>query len=181
METFAVNQPMGMQLLPTGKLLITVRNGCAEYDLDGKKGWSYNRPNNNHDVMIARRLPNGETILFCNSDQKNNCVRVGADGKVVGKPFALGQPYYQPAVEGASADEFFVSDYNKINKYSLKDNKTTWSYPANGVTCLQKLPNGNLLYVTQNTNKLVEVTPEKEEVWDYQITSGMRLARAYRQ
>lgn len=180
LNTIQVNQPISLQLLPNGKLFVGMRNGCAEYDLAGKKGFSYDRANNNYDVMGCRRMPSGETILFVNSDQKNNCLRIDKDGKEVGKPFALGQAYYQPAIEGVSNDEFFVTDYNKISKYSLKDNKSNWTHNANGVTSLQKLPNGNLLYVLQNNNKIVELTPEKEEVWDYQVTTGLRLAKAYR-
>jgi hypothetical protein len=180
LTTIQVQQPMGLQLLPSGKLFVAMRNGCAEYDLDGKRGWNYDRANNNHDLMSARRLPNGETILFINSDQKNNCIRIDKDGKEIGKPFPLGQPYYQPSVEGINNDEFYITDYNKIQKYSLKENKVTWTHNANGVTGLQKLPNGNLLYVAQQTNKIVELTPNKEEVWDYQLTTGMRLAKAYR-
>ena len=180
LTTIQVNQPLGLQLLPNGKLFVAQRNGATEFDLEGKKGWNYDRPGNNHDVAGCRRLPNGETILFVNSDQKNNCLRIDKDGKEIGKPFSLGQPYYQPAIEGASNDEFFVTDYNKITKYSLKENKVVWSHNVSGVTSLQKLPNGNLLYVLQNTNKIVELTPEKEEVWEYQLTTGMRLMKAYR-
>lgn len=178
--TIQENQPIGLQLLPSGKLFVSNRNGCAEYDLNGTKGWKYDRPNNSHDVMGARRLPSGETILFVNSDQKNNCVRIDKDGKDVGKPFPLGQPYYNPAIEGVSKEEFLVTDYNKIQRYSLKDNKVVWTHNVNNVTSLQMLPNGNYLYVIQNSNKIVEITPEKDEVWDYTLSNGMRLARAYR-
>jgi hypothetical protein len=180
LQTISINQPLSLQLLPSGKIFVGQRNGAAEFDLEGTKGWTYDRPNNNHDVMSVRRLPNGETIVFVNSDQKNNCLRIGADGKEIGKPFGIGQAYYSPAIEGVSKDEFLVTDYNKISKYSLKDNKSTWSHNANGVTSLQLLPNGHILFVSPNTNKIVEVTPEKDEVWEYQLTTGMKIAKAYR-
>jgi hypothetical protein len=178
--TIQDNQPIGLQHLESGKLFVSNRNGAAEFDLDGTKGWTYSRPNNNHDVMGARRLGNGETIFFVNSDQKNNCLRIDAKGKDVGKPFALGQPYYNPAIESIGTDDILVADQSKIQLYSLKENKVTWSHPVNNVTSLQRLPNGNYLYVVQNSNKVVEITPAKEEVWEHQISSGMRLARAYR-
>ncbi|MFO0938183.1 MAG: hypothetical protein U0798_16890 [Gemmataceae bacterium] len=175
-----INQPMNLQLLASGKIFVIQRNGAAEYDLEGKKGWSYDRAGNNYDVDGARQFPNGECIFFVHGDQKNNCVRVGRDCKEIGKPFPLGQIYYQPALEVISNDEFYMTDYNKISKYSIKDKKANWTHNVSGVTCLQQLPNGNLLYVLSNQNKVVEITPEKEEVWEHQFTSGMRLMKAYR-
>lgn len=181
LKTIQINQPMGLQLLSNGNLMIPLRNGVVEYDLDGKKIWSYDRPNNMHDVNTARRLKNGDTLLFTNSDQQKNCVRIDKNGKDVGKPFQLGQPYYSPAVDVINDNEIYITDYNKLTRYDLTTNKAGWTYNSNGITSVQTLPNGNLLLVSQTTNKIVELNAEKEEVWDYQVTNGMRLARAYRQ
>jgi hypothetical protein len=49
----------GVEVLPSGRILVTQRDGVAEYDPDGGEKWSakFSRPNS------VQRLPNGNTLV----------------------------------------------------------------------------------------------------------------------
>jgi hypothetical protein len=74
-----VNQFVGMDVLPNGKVLVpqTWANRVVELDADGKTGWSANVPN----PTSAQRLPNGNTLVASFNTQR--VVEVDAAGKVV--------------------------------------------------------------------------------------------------
>jgi len=58
--------------------------------------------------------------------------------------------------------------------------KPTWSKSIPGPTSAQRLSNGNTLIVSSQQNRIVEVSPEGDELWEWQPTDGLRLQRAYR-
>lgn len=85
----------------------------------------------------------------------------------------------------ASADEI-VPPLNPDGSYALPTNapygpeRILWSFGETaGVNFTtqtgggaERLPNGNTLIALSNANRLVEVTPEKEIVWDLNLASG---------
>ncbi|MCE9561826.1 MAG: hypothetical protein K8U57_07210 [Planctomycetes bacterium] len=86
-------QPMNIDILADGGMIVTARNNVLQWDKDGKQIWAFNRPN---DIMAGRRLPNGE-ILFVTSLPQGpnqpggpNCFRLDAKGGDTKKSLTVG-------------------------------------------------------------------------------------------
>ena len=53
---------------------------------------------------------------------------------------------------------------------------------ADNASGVQRLPNGNTLIGERDNHRIIEVTPEKEIIWEYFYGGGssLRIYRAYR-
>jgi PQQ-like domain len=202
----AFQQPLNIDFLPDGGMVVICRNQILEWDKDGKQVWAYQRPN--YDIMTGRRLPNGETIFVTNAYQNpgaqpiQNVFRIDSKGKDVvdpkpkdgeaKKPLTFGYVFQYQNMDVVGEDKVLVCEReNKINgqfqdrvaEYDLKTGKMTWKHdcPQNSSpTSAQRLVNGNTLICLMNTNQLIEVDPSGEVVWDYQSKDGLKVGRAYR-
>jgi hypothetical protein len=67
-----------------------------------------------------------------------------------------------------------------VREYDLKEGKPVWTKSVNQPKSVQRLPNGNTLILDSGANRLLEVTPDGEEVWSYTPSNGMVLFRGYR-
>jgi hypothetical protein len=188
-------QPQQIQLLADGRLVAVSRNNVVEIKPDGEQRMLYERANN-YDICAAICFPNNEIgVLIQNVVQGPNVVNgqgeylviVDAEGKeIADKKIKTGQPYYQAHMAVTGPDRVLISEQQQIAEYELKTKKAIWSKPATMVMCLQRLPNGNTLYVdnVQNaagSNRVVEVAPNGDEVWSMSLPNGQRIHRAYRQ
>ena len=92
-----------------------------------------------------------------------------------------GPPYFQAHIAQAGPDRVLVTEMNQVAEYDLKKNELVWKRAVNQPRSVQRLPNGNTLVVeaTPNANRLVEFTPDGEEVWSYK-PDEMQVFRAYR-
>jgi hypothetical protein len=123
-----------------------------------------------HDAhWIARGLPGEGHVLVFN----NGCVRPGEE-----------RPY-------SSVDEI-VLPVDRAGRYALTPgkpygpDKPVWSYYASDkpeffsaiMSGAQRLPNGNTLICASTMKTILEVTPEREIVWKYEIPITARLAVA---
>ncbi len=196
----AFQQPLNIDLLPDGGMLVVCRNQVMEWDKEGKQVWAYPRPN--YDIMTGHRLPNGETLFVTNVYQNpnaqpsKNAIRIDAKGKEdSAKALAFGYVFQMQAMDVVGEDKILVCEReNKVNgqvidrvaEYDLKTGKQTWKYdcPQNSSpSSAQRLPNGNTLIALMNVQpggKVIEVDPSGEEVWEYQAKDGLRVGRAYR-
>jgi hypothetical protein len=201
-------QPMNIDLLPNGGMVVVCRNNIVELDKDGKQVWAHAR--NNYDVMAGRRLPNGETLFVTNLYQQPNVpaqqngFRLDAKGQEVvepkpkdgeaKKPLTFGYVYQLQRMEIVGESNVLICEReNRINgqtdrvaEYDLKTGKLVWKYdcpPNSGPSSAQRLPNGNTLICLMNTQpggRVIEVDPSNEIVWEYQSKDGLRAARAFR-
>jgi hypothetical protein len=180
-NTLNVNMPMSCEVTPSGTLLVVGRNEVYEYDEKWTGAAKYTR--GNHDMVAGRRLPNGDTLILTNQGP-NNAIRLDKNWKVVGKEFKLGTPYYMAQMSTVSETEILVTEQSQVAQYDLKDEKTrdkpTWKKAINQPTCAQRLSNGNTLIVSFGQNRVFEVAPDGEELWEWQPTDGLRVQRAYR-
>ncbi|OWK34621.1 PQQ-binding-like beta-propeller repeat protein [Fimbriiglobus ruber] len=171
--------PQQIQILPDGNMLVVCRNLIVEFKKDkDEQVMTYIRAN--HDINAAKRLPNGETIvLFQNGP--NHCGFLDDKGKdIPNKTLKVGMPFYQSQIAVTAPDRVLITEMNQIAEYDLKDGKLVWSKAVSQPRSVQRLPNGNTLYADAQGNRLIEVTPDGEEVWSFQPTNGLQVFRGYR-
>jgi len=173
-------QPVGMQRLPNGHTLVACRQMAIEYNEKWEEKNKYARPNNN-DILAVARSDNGQTIVLTTNPGK--LIRLDDKWKELPNPVNLAtNPFYQPRMELLPNDRVLVTEQNRIAEYDMKSDKKdpVWFVNVNSPTSVQRFSNGNTLIVDAGSNSAKEYTPEKEVVWTYTITDGMRLVRAER-
>jgi len=185
LKTTNVSQPLSIDLLPNGGMVVVCRNQVVQFDKDMKQDWTFQRQQ--YDIMGGRRLPGGDVIFVTNTFQGANCYRLGAkDGKEVGKAHTLGRMQQFQSIDATGDDKIMVCEYNRVIEYDLKDKdkaKELWKYDVNNATSCQRLPNGNTLIAVINqapNGKVLEVDTAGDVVWEYESKDGLRSARAYR-
>lgn len=176
----AFQQPLNIDLLPDGGMVVTCRNQVLEWDKDGKQNWALQRPN--YDIMAGHRMPNGDTLVLTNMFQGANSFRIDSKGKDANKNFTFGRVQQLQAFDVIDDDRVLVCEFDKVAEYDLKSGKQVWKHacPQNSASCCQRLPNGNTLICLMNQNQLIEVDPSGEVVWEYQSKDGLRVGRAFR-
>ena len=173
-------QPVGMQRLPNGHTLVACRQMAIEYNEKWEEKNKYARPNNN-DILAVSRYENGPTIVLTTNPGK--LIRLDEKWKELPNPVNLtNNPFYQPRIELLPNDRVLVTEQNRVAEYDLKSDKKepVWFVNVNSPTSVQRFSNGNTLIVDTGSNSVKEYTPEKDVVWTYSITDGMRLVRAER-
>jgi len=180
--TRQISIPLLVEPLADGGMLITGRNEIKELAKDGKEVFAYRRSGNQHDIVAARRLPGGETLVITNSgNSPENCFRLDAKGKAIGKPMKLGQVQaIYASIDVLDKDRVLITEYNRVAEYDLKTGKMGWSHTVNNPSSVQRLPNGNTLIASTQLNKVIEVDESNEVIWEYQAKDGLRVLRAYR-
>jgi hypothetical protein len=179
--------PQQVQVLPNGNLLIAFQ-GCV---IEVKKGTNeevmrFNR--SAHDVISARRLADGTTAVLC---QNSPIVFLDAKGsEQESRKLNSGSAYYLGALWNSGPDRLLVTEMDQVVEYDLKSNKPVWTKKAQQPRSVQRLPNGNTLIVETSIApgekrgaRIVEVSPDLEEVWSYQASGkldDLTIARAYR-
>jgi len=192
----AFQQPLNIDLLPDGGMLVVCRNNVLQWDKDGKQLWAFGRPN--YDIMSGCRLPNGETLFITNLYQGPgnpggaNGFRIDAKGADTEKNLNFAWIMQIQTMDVIGEDKVLLCERDNKNpaapddrvaEYDLKTGKQTWKYDCpreSGPTSAQRLPNGNTLICLMNLNKLIEVDPSGEIVWEFAGRDGLKVGRAYR-
>ncbi len=192
----AFQQPLNIDLLPDGGMVVVCRNNVMQWDKEGKQTWAFGRPS--YDIMAGCRLPSGETMFITNLYQGPgqpggaNSFRVDAKGVDAKKNLTLGWIMQIQTMDVIGEDKVLLCERDNKNpaqpedrvaEYDLKTGKQTWKYDCprdSGPTSSQRLPNGNTLISLMNLNRLIEVDPSGEIVWEYQAKDGLKVGRAYR-
>lgn len=180
LRQWSLSQPLSLDPLPNGGLLVVCRGQIVEYDKDGNQTQTFTRPN--YDIMAGRRLPSGDTVFVTNTfqGQGQNCHRLDAKLKDTGKSHTLGRVQTYHSMDVLGDDRVLVCEFDRVVEYDLKTGKAGWSYQVAQPTSCQRLPNGNTLVACGGENRVVEVSTAGEVVWDYQSKDGQRVTRAYR-
>jgi hypothetical protein len=195
-KTTNVTQPLSIDLLPGGGMVVVCRNQVVQYDKDMKQQWAFQRPS--YDIMGGRRLPGGDVVFVTNTFQGGNCFRLEVkevekngnktwEAKDDGKPLTLGRVQQFQCIDVTGDDKVMVCEFNRVVEYDLKADKgkakELWSYSASNPTSCQRLPNGNTLIAVINqapNGKVLEIDTAGEVVWEYESKDGLRPARAFR-
>jgi hypothetical protein len=179
-------QPVALELLPDGDLLTICRNQIAQWNKEKKTiDWQFQRPN--YDIMGGCRLTNGE-ILYVTSTNTNgeNAYRLTAKGEDANqkdktkRKLQFGRINQLQSMHAFAEDKVLVCEYDCVSEYDLNAGKQTWKYstPPGSASSCQRLPNGNSLICLLNQNRLIEVDPSEEIVWEYNAKDGLRVGRA---
>ena len=96
-KTTNVSQPVSIDVLPDGGLVVATRNQVITYDKDMKQSWQHTRQ---FDILCGRRMPNGDIVFITQwsgaANTTAHCHRLTKDGKEimdgkeVRKPVAVG-------------------------------------------------------------------------------------------
>jgi HEAT repeat protein len=170
-----LNQPVSLQRWNNGNLVVCCRHEIFEWDRDRKKVSSITR--NQFDIVAGTKLRNGQFLIVTNQGE---VIRYGKDNKVE-KSFRIGgRMNYYASVQALPNNKILLTEQRGIREYDLESGKDTgWSY--NGLafpTAAFRLPNGNTIVSSQNSNKAVEVDRNGKEVWSY--ASNDAFARPWR-
>jgi hypothetical protein len=186
-----LNQPVAIESLPNGGMLIVTRQFIHEYGKDGKEVWNYQRQNT-ADIASGCRLPNGETLFITVANAGDNCFRLDAKGKLImtekntPKGMAVGRMLnygYAPSVEAVGEDKILMCEQQRVAEYDLKTGKAGWTYNVSQPTSAQRLPNGNTLiaaFNNGNPSHAIEVDTAGEVLWEHKSKDGYSILKAYR-
>ncbi|MDF1754954.1 MAG: hypothetical protein P1U89_19355 [Verrucomicrobiales bacterium] len=163
-----------VHLLPNGNLLFHDSwTKTREITLGKEVVWEYDSQTENGnsgkkvDVHAFARLPNGDTvivesgvgrIIHVNRDKKiTREISLGTEGRQKTRLMrVLENGHYLVCAERPGV----VSEYDEAGNI-------VWEYPTNTrVFGAIRLKNGNTLICTGSGNSVIEVTPEKEIVWE---------------
>lgn len=176
--------PQSVQILANGNILVVCRNVITEFKKESEEVvMTYVR--NNYDIVAAKRMPDGKTLVMVQNGPQHGFY-LDEKGKELAEPkLTFGMPYYQGHIDHFAPDRILYTEMNQIVEYDLKTNKKIWTRNAPQPRSVQRLPNGNTLYVemantADQSSRLVEVTPTNVEVWSFQVKSDFQPYKAYR-
>ena len=165
-----------MQLLPNGNILVVTGNGFVELDKDFKEVGRYTRPDINNqpqfDISGAYRMTDGRTVVLLTTNRLftlDDKLKEDKDRKSV----TTQAPAQRQNLAQSGDDKVLVLETSQVVEYDLKTGKAEPSKVKEvyNAMCLQRLPNGNILYVDQRSypNSVVEKTATGEEVFRMNI------------
>ncbi len=165
-----------LQLLPNNNILIVSGNGFVEVDKDFKEVSRYTRPDVNNqpqfDVSGSLRMTDGRTAVLLTTNRLFMLDDKLKEDKER-KSATTQPPAYRQNLAQSGEDKVLVLEQSQVVEYDLKTGKAE---PAKvkeiyNAICLQRLPNGNVMYVDQNNypNRIVEKTATGEEVFSMNI------------
>ena len=169
-----VNQPFRCQRLPNGNTLIGTRTQILEASPDGKEKVLF-QVGQGANIAVASRLPNGRIAVLTYAAEY---VLLDADGREVKKvPVA----FLRAAAQSVDflANGHVLASLNasgKVIEYNL-DGKIFWEAKVPAPGNLTRLPNGNVLVVSQNS-RLVELNRAGQTVGE--LKGDMLPWRAWR-
>jgi hypothetical protein len=159
-------------ILPNGNILYAYGGnptGAREITRKGEQVWNY--VSKSPQVLCARRLPNGNTLLA----EQGPCqaVEVSPNGDVVHiTPLKTSQEHYHLQVRNihklpngnilaAHEGEGAVREVDPIGN-------VVWEYTGvENAGDAQRLPNGNTLISCGTQKRVIEVTPDHKIVWEF--------------
>jgi HEAT repeat protein len=172
-------QPKGIQALKDGGLLVFGGNCVVTYTKDGKEDVKYVRPNvanfGNQDVCAACKLSTGEIVVSVLNNgpmgQAPQLIFLDAKGKEIkDRTIKTGQGNnYMGSIIEHEPGKVLLTEMNQLVEYDLKTGKAGWKKQINQPRSVQRLPNGNTLYVdfNQYPPRIVEQTDTGEEAWSF--------------
>jgi hypothetical protein len=163
---FPCRGPLNARALPNGNILIAEYSGSRVVEVAPDKSvvWSFDLGGYGGD---AHRLDNGNTLVSGHGSVRE----VTAEGKTVWM-YGVGICYGCQPLPGGNV---LVCDYSGKVQEVNRDKKVVWEYDARNPIDALRLPNGNTL-ITE-TQRFIEVTPEKKVVWSQTGCSQGRARR----
>ncbi len=174
------SQPKGLQLLDDGGMLIFGGNCLAVYDKAGKETAKFLRSNpasGNNDICAACKLKNGEIVVSVLNNGPNGqnpqLIFLDEKGKEIkDRTIKTGQGNnYMGSITELEPGKILLTEVNQLVEYDLKTGKAGWKKQLNQPRSVQRLPNGNTLFVdfNQYPPRIVEQTAAGDEAWSFSV------------
>ncbi len=157
------NQPIGLQKLPNGNLVVVGRHQIVEWDRTRKAVTTITR--NQYDIVAGAKLRNGEFVAYT---QQGQLITYDKDAKQLATMASGGgRSNYNSTIQILPNGNLLVTGFRSVLEVDLakKESKSvmTYNYP----TSAQRLPNGNILVANQNSYQVVEMEPKTNKVvWE---------------
>lgn len=163
-----------VQLLPNGNILFhDTWTKLTEITLDKKVVWTYDSATMNGntgkhvEVHAFTRLPNGNTVIV--ESGVGRIIEVDSAGKLVHQfPLKQGGTQFTRLMRMTPAGTFLVCSEQPgvVTEYNSQG-EVIWDYLIKTrVYGAIRLKNGNTLIASGSGNSVVEVSPEKQVVWE---------------
>jgi HEAT repeat protein len=158
--------PIAAQRLRNGHTFIACMNKLMEVDRAGNEIFSINRPN---DVVMARRMRDGQIVVVTNQRQ---CLRLDTTGKQL-KSFGVQWAWHQTGVDILPNGHVLIPStwINRITEYDA-EGKTVLDLTSMQPTGAARLKNGNLLVSPQQwPAKVVEMDATGKQVSSFDVAN----------
>lgn len=168
-----VDMPISCQRLPNGQTFIVTRRQLLVVDREHKEILSHFHQSPS--IAAAQRLPGGQFLLVTSGGQ---CQRLDAKGQVL-KSFQVGSIYTMGGnIEVLPGNRILIPAWrdNRIVEYDL-EGKELWSAAMLQPISATRLSNGNTLVVSMAQQRVVELNPQGQQVWEYRTDGRPWRAR----
>jgi HEAT repeat protein/dihydrofolate reductase len=167
--------PIGVQVIPGGKFLVTMQNRIIEVDRAKNEDRTVVNRANFHDIYRARRTKSGDLIYVTNGGR---LFRLDSKGKLL-KEFQVPQvPVLFGSIDVLPNGNVLIPDFQqqRVVEYDTNGNQvnqinTPWPNAA------MRLPNGHTLVTSQNARRVSEINRAGAVVWSYDVDGQLFNAR----
>jgi len=165
-------QPIGLQALPRGGVLVVQRNLISEYD--GAQAMVFQYQRDRFDLVAAAKDRNDEYVFITNSGPAGSqCVRIDRQRKEL-KSFPLNVGagpgrLFMAGLEIQPNGRILVSHSGGFTEYDPDggNRARTTIREASQLSSIQRLVNGNTLLAGFDHRRVAEVDRQGKIVWDY--------------
>jgi hypothetical protein len=172
------NQPIGLQRLANGNIVVIGRQQIEEWDHNRKAVTTINRPATN-DIIAGAKLRNGNFAVytFQQGVQGGSIITYDKSGKELDKFPVGGGNYNSATMQVLSNGKLLITQLRNVVEVDLANKKTENLLTNNSpLASAQKLPNGNILVSNQRTSQVVEMNPKtNKSVWEYKSDNNMYM------
>lgn len=157
-----VNQPVGLQKLSNGNLVVISRNQVVEWDRSRKAVSTITRQQ--YDIVAGAKLRNGNFAVYT---QQGQIITFDKTGKQL-DTFAAGRANYNSTMQVLPNGKLVVTQFRGVAEVDLAAKKADVILNYNYPTSAFKLPNGNVIVSNQNNYQVVEMEPKTNKtVWEH--------------
>jgi HEAT repeat protein len=161
------SQPVSVQRLSNGNTFIAARGQMIEIDRAGKEVFTFNRPN--QDIIEAKKLKNGQ---YAYVTQNGEYGRIDSAGKAVKTARGIGSyQWYGCGIDILPNDHILYPLYNQNQVIEYDgDGKQVWKCDVQLPTSAMRLPNGNTLVASQQSQTVTEINKAGKKVKEFKGT-----------
>ena len=179
--------PMQVAPQPDGTTTVTCRNivlAVRPPQANGEPNATvlYERAQT-YDIVSACRVADGRTVVLLQNPPLWLVV-VKPDGTTTEPIKAKGENRVGGGHLSASGpNRVLLADSGRVVEYDLDSGQEVWAFTVNSPRFAQRLPNGNTLVVAGDStqDRVIEVSPEGESLWELKSAANETFTRAYRQ
>lgn len=171
-----IAEPLTAQRLANGHTMIATKQRLVVVDRGGKEVSQYSPPAG-AEIMRARRLPGGDTLLVTQLGG-THFLRIDRFGKAV-KSFGVEVHTSGGRLDVSAAGNVLIPEMhnNRVCEYG-PDGKVVRDIRVQQPIACVALPNGNVIVTSMTENRAVELTAAGKQVWEYRRET--RVTRAVR-